>query len=100
MGNHGLEDWEVYLLLICHVMPRVDEALRQACDLQAVALAHSWGDAIFRNFLTWTEQEQPGWTERHVHAYANIAGPTLGVPKAVTSLLSGTTLTLSLSHLA
>jgi len=27
--------------------------------------------------------------ERHIASYVNIAGPTLGVPKAITALLSG-----------
>ena len=29
------------------------------------------------------------WVERHIHSFVNIAGPVLGVPKAVTALLSG-----------
>jgi len=35
--------------------------------------------------------QDPGWTERHVAAYANIAGPTLGAAKSLPALLSGET---------
>ena len=56
---------------------------------QAVVLSHSWGDNVFRNFMRWAENEEPGWCEAHLEAYVNIAGPVLGVPKAVSACLSG-----------
>ena len=52
-------------------------------------MAHSWGDNVFRNFLHWMEQEDRGWADKHIHAYANIGGPVLGVPKSISALLSG-----------
>ena len=57
--------------------------------MQIVLASHSWGDNVFRNFLVWIEEEEAGWVEKHIHAYLNIAGPTLGVPKAVSTYLSG-----------
>ncbi len=57
--------------------------------LQVVVVAHSWGDSVFRNFLHWMEQEEQGWAEKYVHAYCNVAGPVLGVPKSISALLSG-----------
>ena len=39
--------------------------------------------------MRWAENEEAGWCEKHVEAYVNIAGPVLGVPKAVTACLSG-----------
>jgi phospholipid:diacylglycerol acyltransferase len=51
--------------------------------------AHSWGDNVARSFLTWMEERERGWVDKHVAIHFNIAGPTLGVPKALTSLLSG-----------
>ncbi len=39
--------------------------------------------------MRWAENEQSGWCEKHLEAYVNIAGPVLGVPKAVTACLSG-----------
>jgi phospholipid:diacylglycerol acyltransferase len=43
-------------------------------------------------FLKWVESERGGkggrdWVNKHVAALANIAGPMLGVPKAVSALL-------------
>lgn len=54
-------------------------------------LAHSWGDSVARAFFLWADHRDPGWTERHVAAYANIAGPTLGAAKSLPALLSGET---------
>lgn len=51
--------------------------------------AHSWGDNVARAFLHWMEDRQPGWVDEHVAVHFNIAGPTLGVPKSATALLSG-----------
>ena len=56
---------------------------------QVVLVSHSWGDSVVRAFMRWAAAGDPDWVERHVAAYVNIAGPTLGVPKAVTALLSG-----------
>lgn len=52
-------------------------------------VSHSWGDTVFRCFLSWISVKDPDWVERYVAVYTNIAGPTLGVPKAVSSFLSG-----------
>ncbi|KAK9839349.1 hypothetical protein WJX84_008799 [Apatococcus fuscideae] len=57
--------------------------------IKVVVVSHSWGDNVFRNFLHWVEQDDPDWAEKHIHAYANIAGPVLGVPKSISALLSG-----------
>jgi hypothetical protein len=40
-------------------------------------------------FMHWSEAQHPGWVEQHVESWANIAGTTLGLPKAATALLSG-----------
>ena len=56
---------------------------------QVLVASHSWGDNVFRNFMMWAIEDDPGWVEKHVAAYVNIAGPTLGVSKSMTSLLSG-----------
>jgi hypothetical protein len=49
---------------------------------------------MFPYFLKWVENEQGGkggskWVDEHIESFVNIAGPMMGVPKAVTSLLSG-----------
>lgn len=39
--------------------------------------------------MSWVSANEPYWVHQHIESYANIAGPTLGVPKAISSLLSG-----------
>ena len=39
--------------------------------------------------MRWAENKEPGWCDKHIEAYVNIAGPVLGVPKAVSACLSG-----------
>ena len=57
-------------------------------------LAHSYGDTLSRYFLEWVESPKGGkgganWVSDNIAAYVNIAGPTLGMPKSVSALLSG-----------
>lgn len=51
---------------------------------------------MFPYFLKWVENDQGGnggkqWVNDHVESFVNIGGPMMGVPKALTSLLSGET---------
>ena len=78
--------------------PASSTDVRLCLPLQPVVLAHSWGDNVVRNFMRWAENEQSGWCEDHLEAYISIAGPVLGVPKAVSACLSGPAPTLSLLH--
>ncbi|KAG2197988.1 hypothetical protein INT46_002394 [Mucor plumbeus] len=64
--------------------------------LKSVIVTHSMGGSMFPYFLKWVESKQggdggPNWTNDHIESFVNIAGPLLGVPKAVTSLISGET---------
>lgn len=54
-----------------------------------MVVSHSYGAVVFTTFMLWVEQAEPGWAARHVHAYVNIAGTLLGVPKAIAPMLSG-----------
>ena len=73
------------------------ETLVKLHGVPVAILAHSYGDQLVRYFLNWveaTEAEGGGgggkwWTDRHVAVYVDIAGPMLGIPKTVPSLLSG-----------
>jgi phospholipid:diacylglycerol acyltransferase len=56
---------------------------------KVVILSHSMGSSHVLYFLKWVEQIEPNWVDKHVHAFTNIAGPLLGLPKAMSSLLSG-----------
>ena len=54
-------------------------------------VTHSYASLLFLAFLRWIEspQRQPGWTDKNVKAWVNLAGPIFGVPKALSALLSG-----------
>jgi phospholipid:diacylglycerol acyltransferase len=62
------------------------------------------GSSLFPYFLKWVESPLggnggPHWTNNHIESFVNIAGSLLGVPKAISTLLSGklyTTFTLSI----
>ena len=75
-----------------HEAKKIARALsvsRKSKKLQVFVVSHSWGDTVFRCFLSWISVKDPDWVERNLAVYANIAGPTLGVPKALSSFLSG-----------
>jgi len=71
------------------------EAMYEASGGTKVVLtSHSMGALVVHYFFAWATSAQGGgggrnWVDRHIHAYINIAGTHLGVPKAVTALLSG-----------
>jgi hypothetical protein len=52
-------------------------------------VSHSYGCQVTFTFLTWVEDKHPGWVDAHLAGYVNLAGPTLGLPKALSPLLSG-----------
>ena len=64
---------------------------------KVVLLGHSMGNCLIFFFLRWvSEPKESGgggggtnWVERYVHSFVNIGGPLLGVPKAVSAILSG-----------
>jgi phospholipid:diacylglycerol acyltransferase len=73
------------------------EAMVKTSGKKVVLTSHSMGSQIVLFFFKWvTTSESKGgggggkdWVDKHIHSFVNIAGPVLGVPKAVTALLSG-----------
>ena len=63
---------------------------RKGTSTQKLACSFFSLHPLSRNSLP-NPRQDPGWTERHVAAYANIAGPTLGAAKSLPALLSGET---------
>lgn len=62
---------------------------------KVVVVPHSMGTIYFLHFMKWVETPAPmgggggpDWCAKHIKAVMNIAGPLLGVPKAVTGLFS------------
>ncbi|RCH82537.1 hypothetical protein CU098_003946, partial [Rhizopus stolonifer] len=72
------------------------ETSKKTTQRPAVIVTHSMGSSMFPYFLRWVQSPEGGnggedWTERHIASFVNIAGPMVGVPKALTALLSGET---------
>lgn len=73
------------------------EAFHKASNKKVIITSHSLGAILVNYFFAWvtTSEEDGGgggganWVDEHIHAYVNIAGALLGVPKAATALLSG-----------
>ena len=53
---------------------------------KVVLISHSFGENVARSFMTWMGGS---WCEQHLEAFVNLAGSTLGIPKAASALLSG-----------
>ncbi|TPX39071.1 hypothetical protein SeLEV6574_g07438 [Synchytrium endobioticum] len=63
---------------------------------KAIVISHSMGSLIWLYFMNWVESPLGGnggeyWVDDHIAAFVNIAGSLLGVPKTISSLLSGET---------
>jgi len=75
----------------------IEAMVKSSGGKKVVLTSHSMGSQLLLYFFKWvtTEEKLGGggggkdWVENHVHSFVNIAGPILGVPKAVTALLSG-----------
>ena len=73
------------------------EVMHSTNGRKVVIAAHSMGSQLLIYFFTWVTTDEkdggggggPDWVDKHVHAFINIAGPMLGVPKAAPALLSG-----------
>jgi phospholipid:diacylglycerol acyltransferase len=73
------------------------EAMHKTQGRKVVLASHSMGSQLLLYFFAWVTADErnggggggPKWVDEHVHAYVNIAGPMLGVPKAACALLSG-----------
>ncbi|CEP09805.1 hypothetical protein [Parasitella parasitica] len=72
------------------------EISKKGSGVPAVIVTHSMGSSMFPYFLRWVQSSEGGkggndWTEKHIASFVNIAGPMVGVPKALTAMLSGET---------
>ncbi|KAG9292687.1 hypothetical protein G9A89_008274 [Geosiphon pyriformis] len=61
---------------------------------KSVIVAHSLGSTVVLYFLKWVESPMggnggPNWVNDHIESFINIGGPLLGLPKALSALLSG-----------
>jgi len=65
------------------------EAFNEVTGKKVVLTSHSLGVLLCHYFFAWVSDQDPDWVENHIHAYINIAGAHLGLPKAASALLSG-----------
>ena len=73
------------------------EFLKRQNGQKVVVATHSYGALVFTEFLKWVErmeeveypEKEPSWQKDHVHAFFNMGGPLLGMPKALGASLSG-----------
>ncbi|KAI8076898.1 Lecithin:cholesterol/phospholipid:diacylglycerol acyltransferase [Halteromyces radiatus] len=61
---------------------------------KTILMSHSMGTSVVNYFLKWAEWSEGGqggdqWTENHIESLLNINGGVLGVPKALTFMLTG-----------
>ena len=93
LSPDALEQRDGYFTRLKHSV----ETLVAIHKVPVALLAHSYGDQLVRYFLNWVETPVADggggggkrWTDAHVAVYVDIAGPMLGIPKTVPSLLSG-----------
>lgn len=63
---------------------------------RVVVVSHSFGANVWTYFMQWARAPAPhgggkddAWFDEHIFSWINVAGPLLGVPKSLATLLSG-----------
>ncbi|CAB4430161.1 unnamed protein product [Rhizophagus irregularis] len=70
------------------------ELAKKVDGKKSVIVSHSMGGLVTLYFFKWVESPTggnggPNWVNDYVEAFVNIGGPLLGLPKALSALLSG-----------
>ncbi|KAJ1819799.1 phospholipid:diacylglycerol acyltransferase [Coemansia sp. RSA 2675] len=70
------------------------EVAQKSTGKKTVLVTHSMGSQVTQYFMKWVESKNGGnggtsWVNEHIEAIVNLAGTPLGVPKTLSSLLSG-----------
>ena len=95
-------DWRLAYLDL-EIRDRYFTKLKQQVELtyglsgeKVCLVGHSMGSQIIFYFLKWAEAKGefygnggPGWTDKYVGSFVNVAGTLLGAPKTVPALISG-----------
>lgn len=58
-------------------------------DHKVVLVGHSMGASLSYYFLSWAELVDPGFADRHIHAYVSLGGSLLGAIAPLGNMLSG-----------
>lgn len=90
LSNVNLEARDAYFT---RLKQTIELHVRQTGE-RSVVVGHSMGSICCLFFFQWVESPLGGnggdqWVAEHIEAFVNIAGPLLGVPKTLSSLISG-----------
>ena len=84
------------------------EQMKRIHGKKVVVIGHSLGSQVWLYFMKWVEadpnqardgvggfvakRDTPGkWIDEHIESFVNLAGPMLGAPKSISTVLSGET---------
>eukprot|EP00878_Enallax_costatus_P008458 GHUV01008840.1.p1 GENE.GHUV01008840.1~~GHUV01008840.1.p1 ORF type:complete len:707 (+),score=149.19 GHUV01008840.1:1658-3778(+) len=73
------------------VKQEVEMQYQLSQGIKPVMVSHSYGAQVALAFVDWVDRQNPGWVDKYMKGYVNLAGPMLGLPKALSPLLSGET---------
>ncbi|KAJ2034445.1 phospholipid:diacylglycerol acyltransferase [Coemansia sp. RSA 922] len=90
LSYHDLERRDQYFSTL---KSQIEVALKST-GKKTVLVTHSMGSQVTQYFMKWVESKNGGnggdsWVNEHIEALVNLAGTPLGVPKTLSSLLSG-----------
>uniref|UniRef100_A0AAV1T5W7 Phospholipid:diacylglycerol acyltransferase n=1 Tax=Peronospora matthiolae TaxID=2874970 RepID=A0AAV1T5W7_9STRA len=88
---HLLEKRDAYFTKLKYT---IEMARMSSRNQKVMLVTHSYAMQVFFYFLKWVESDHGGqggdqWVENNIEAFVNIAGPTLGVVKTISALMSG-----------
>lgn len=72
------------------VKQEVEMQYQLSQEIKPLLVSHSYGAQVTLAFLHWVDKQNPGWVDKYLKGYVNLAGPMLGLPKSLSPLLSGT----------
>ncbi|PPR89413.1 hypothetical protein GOBAR_AA31272 [Gossypium barbadense] len=91
----SFQNTEVRDRALSRLKSKIELMYRANGNKKVVVVPHSMGVAYFLHFLKWVETPPPmggggglGWCAEHIKAIVNIGPSFLGVPKAVSNILS------------
>ncbi|KAJ3352840.1 hypothetical protein HDU91_005963 [Kappamyces sp. JEL0680] len=96
-------DWRMTLpnlekrdLYFTRLKGAIELLYKQQGNERVVFVCHSMGNVVMSYFLNWVQSPLGGnggelWPDKYLKAWINIAGPLLGVTKALAPMLSGET---------
>eukprot|EP01111_Echinosteliopsis_oligospora_P011878 TRINITY_DN4016_c0_g1_i1.p1 TRINITY_DN4016_c0_g1~~TRINITY_DN4016_c0_g1_i1.p1 ORF type:complete len:637 (+),score=152.92 TRINITY_DN4016_c0_g1_i1:86-1996(+) len=67
------------------------EIMSNTNNEKVALISHSMGSNVVLYFFRWIEKQEGGqaWLDKYVASFINVGGPLLGVPKCLSSVMSG-----------